>query len=147
MTPAAAAAEFRRMASQLPDVAAEAVTDGLGVLLESAIEQASGTETPADHRRKDHPYARRHGRVKPPNSDRVINVDGGGFRQDMDTEGPIESADQVAGAVVNFNEKEAWLLEGTETMLPRDLPGAVLERAGDEAERRVTRRIETHFNV
>lgn len=146
MSPAEAARLFRRMERELPDVAAAAVTDGLGVLLESAIEQASGTETQADHRRNDHPIARRHGRVKPPHPPRVINVDGGGFRRDMDTEGPIESADQVAGAVVNFNEKEAWLLEGTETMLPRDLPGAVLERAGPEAERRAERRMAAFFD-
>lgn len=146
MTPLQAAREFERMALDLPGVARAAVADGLEIMLEDAQRLSSGMETQAQHDAKGNPYARKWGKVKPPNDDVIINIGVGDFLRDMAVEGPIESADVVAGAVVNFNEKADWLTEGTETLLGRDLPGAVEERTAEAVEAVIEARIERFFN-
>lgn len=137
---------FDQLARELPDVAAAAVTDGLDVMLLDAQRLSSGMETAVDHRRKDHPYAKRHKQVKAPSDPIIINFQTGDFLRNWATEGPIESADQIAGSVVNFDDKAGWLEEGTKVMLGRDLPGAVEERTAADVEAAVERRIEQIFN-
>lgn len=141
-----AAREFERMARDLPNVARAAVADGLEVMLEDAQRLSSGMETAVDHRRKDHPYATRHQQVKAPNDPVIINFQTGDFLRDWVTEGPIESADEVTGAVVNVNEKADWLEEGTLKMLGRDVPGAVEERTAEAVAAAVEARFTRFFD-
>ena len=147
MTPAEAAAQLHRMASELPDVCAEAVDDGLDIIREEAMRLSSGMETRADHHRKDHPYARRHKRIKPPNDAILINFQTAEFLHDWEKTPVIESADAVAGAVVNFNEKADWLEFGTRLMFPRDVPGHAELRTEPEVTELIERRLTDFFDV
>lgn len=147
MNPAESAAMLRRMANELPAVTREAVDDGLDIIREDAMRLSSGMETRADHFRKDHPYARRHKRIKPPNDPILINFQTAEFLHDWEKTPVTENAGEVSGAVVNFNEKADWLEFGTKLMFPRDVPGHVELRTEPEVMELIERKLSDFFDV
>jgi hypothetical protein len=80
-------------------------------------------ETGIDHYRKDHPYARRHGKVKRPNDPVTINFQTGAFLQAWRSEGPSPAGGGgLSGTVFNTDPKADWLHRGTRKMLGRPVP-------------------------
>ena len=93
--------------------------------LTEARRLSSGPLSPADKRRADYPYARRHGpqgkpSAQPGGSAAIINVVTGRFKAAWRTEqGATRAGTMASGSLVNRDEKTDWLTEGTRYMISR----------------------------
>jgi hypothetical protein len=124
--------DLTRLANQIEQAAREAMSDALQVTLIEAKRLSSGFETRKDHRRNDHPYARRHGRVKPPNDPFLINAQSGRFLQSWERREPQDAGGKLVGVVTNSDPKGELLGRGTRLMLARPLP-VVVAPLGEQA--------------
>lgn len=124
--------ELTRLANQIEQAAREAMAEALQVTYIEAKRLSSGFETRKDHRRNDHPYARRHGRVKPPNDPFLINAQSGRFLKSWEQQEPREEGGKLAGVVTNRDPKGELLGRGTRLMLARPLP-VVVAPVGEQA--------------
>lgn len=117
--------DLTRLANQIEQAARAAMSDALQVTLIEAKRLSSGFETRKDHRRNDYPYARHHGRVKPPHDPFLINAQSGRFLQSWERQEPRDEGGKLSGVVTNSDPKGELLGRGTRLMLARPLPVVV----------------------
>jgi len=103
--------------------AAEALT--LADAKEEALDASSGTISTAELRRRDHPYAVRHGTAK--EDPEVINEQEGRFKRRWQTRRPIKTGTRLEGRLRNTDPK-AKHMHGTDVMLPRPIIRRVSRR-------------------
>lgn len=97
---------LRETADRLESRAAAAVANTLDDLQRAAEGRSRGPLTPADLRRLDHPYARRHGpRLNPD----IVNEQSGGFAGNWRQDGPHVRAGGIEGSVYNADPKAPFL--------------------------------------
>lgn len=102
------AAGLRRVAAAWPENIRKAEAASGRELLERAIENSSGTLSPADLRRQDHPYARRHG--EPRQDPDVVNVGKTRvFQHSWHLDGPRVEGGTVRTAIFNTDPKGGYL--------------------------------------
>lgn len=131
---------FADLGRQLQAKAEQAVKKTLEDLKAEAVAATSGSLSPADLRRLDHPYARRHG--VPGLDPDTLNVGTGALRASWQTEGPLYEGGVLTGRLFNTDPKAGdWLEPGTRTMFPR----APHEKAAAKVEPDLLRRLEELF--
>jgi hypothetical protein len=139
MTPERAAAEFARVARELPEAVRGVVRQSAVELLSFAREQSSGPLQERDLARMDHPYARRHGR--PRLNPNLINRRLGNFYAGWDLEGPFAVGGAFSASVFNTSDEAEYLADGTRFMFERHPEEAALEREQPLFEARAEREI------
>ena len=125
MTPAAAAAHFRRAAAAVrPAVIAEE-QQAVQQAKAKAVALSSGPHSTAQLRAAGHPYSRR----KPDASydAAIINVQTGAFRGAWQTASPIGDGSRITGGAVN-RDRAAKYMSGTKNMIARPI-GAAVQRS------------------
>lgn len=130
---------------ELPRAAVDAADQGLTLLQERAVELSSGPATPADLERAGRPYRKQRGKKRRRGGGAadpaVINIDSGDFVSAWGHRVDLTGED-VGGEVFNTDWKADLLAEGTETMVPRPLPEAVVKEMRAEVMAVVERRLE-----
>lgn len=136
---------LRTMVIELPRAAVDAADQALSLLQERAEDLSSGPATAADLRRAGHPYRRpsggkrRKGAALARNPE-VINIQSGDFVSAWGHHVDLEGA-EVGGEVFNTDPKAELLASGTDAMVPRPLPDAVVAEMEAEVMRTVERRL------
>lgn len=102
---------------------AEALT--LADAKEEAIIASSGPLKTPELRRRDHPYARRHGEAT--EDPEVINEQTGRFKRSWRSVRPTRTGNLLRSRLENTDEKAPYM-HGTETMLPRPIIRRVKRR-------------------
>lgn len=103
--------------------AAEALT--LADAKEEALEASSGPLSTAELRRRDHPYAVRHGVAT--EDPEVINEQTGRFKRRWQTRRPIKTGTRLESRLRNTDPKAKYM-HGTDVMLPRPIIRRVARR-------------------
>lgn len=136
LTFAEAAAWFEQSAQDFDADFRSAEERTLDDLYGVAVELSSGTLTPKDLRRMDHPYAKRHG--APKLNPGIINAQSGDFRGAWEREEPKADGDGLTSALYNTDPKaEKWLQPGTKFMVARPIDAAIEERVAPRREARI----------
>ncbi len=122
------AGAFDRYAKQIDSEIVKAVATATMKLKDEAVRRSSGPLGSPELRRRDHPYATRHGPLgnvsaQPAGGPGVINVQTGGFRSDWVADRPrtTDGGRAVSGRVSNQNEVSDILKHGTRFMVPRPI--------------------------
>lgn len=125
-----AAEALQRIAAGIERGVVRVAQEGAERLKERAEELSSGPATPADLRQAGHPYGRKGGPKQqkgradfPPE---VINIGQGDFVSAWGFRVDLTDADVITGEVFNTDPKAELLEAGTDRMLARPLPEAVL---------------------
>lgn len=126
---------MRRLSDAFREHCRQAVEEIQAAVLEEAVQLSSGTATPQQLRRDDHPYARRHGRIRAPYHHALINRQSGAFAARWRKEPAEETAGGFEAAVVNDDPKGPWLTEGTPLMLERSLVEEIVLNTEERAAR------------
>jgi len=134
-----------RLADGLEHEGQAALSEALTFTLSQAKRLSSGMETRKDHARKDHPYARRHGQIKRPNDNVIINFQTGEFLLAWQMDGPQPDGDGLAGSVFNTDWKAGLLHAGTAKMLGRPLPEHAALDGAEELRRVLEQRLSKLF--
>ena len=121
----------------------DAESANLQTTLEAARLYSSGPYSSADLTALGHPYATRAPAPLLPAG--IINEQSDVFLSSWETEGPTEEGGALSSAVWNTALYAPFLDEGTELMIPRPLPEAVVEEVQAEVEERRLRAIEEAF--
>ena len=122
MTPAAAAAHFRRAAAAVrPAVIAEE-QQAVQQAKAKAVALSSGPHSTAHLRAAGHPYSRR--RPDASYDAAIVNFQTGSLRSAWQAALPAVSGDSVVGGVVN-RDRAAKYMSGTKRMIERPVAAAV----------------------
>ncbi len=113
-----AAAELRRRIPKLKELHSKAMDEIASYGMKQAIKRSSGPYSMADLRKRDHPYAKRHGSPKLDPS--RINVQSGAFRESW-----YAVRTPKGRAIINENKVADYLVLGTETMFARPIDKAI----------------------
>lgn len=123
MTIVQAKSQVRKVQADLKREAQGAVSRSLTKGKNEARRMSSGPLSLAELRRRDHPYARRHGgglwSVMPKRTPAVINVQTGAFRDAWATDRPRADDRTVTGRLSNQDRVADWLRLGTRRMVAR----------------------------
>ena len=143
MSPDEAADRLEKWSADLRTNLGTAARANLADLLETARRHSSGPLSTAELRRRDHPYARRHG--APQEDPAAINRQSGAFLAAWESEGPDEDGDDLTVSVFNTDWKAPLLEAGTRFMFERPLPEAVEAEVEPRAAERVEKALEDSF--
>jgi len=124
-TPRAVAERLRRIASAIVAESLKAETETIRELAKRAVKITSGPLSTAELRKRDHPYARRHGRITRA-SPWLINRQSGALVADWTTGLPVLQGGRIHSYVMNNNEVIGYLTDGTSKMLPRHIDDRLL---------------------
>lgn len=137
MTPEAAARELERRAREFEQGARTLVDRTANDALAAAIRWSSGTASPADLRREDHPYARRHG--APRRNPRRVSRQSGAFVARW-ARSPVRETDGgFSASVTNDDPKTGFFVHGTRLMFARRPDEAAEEEVRPRFERGLAR--------
>lgn len=92
---------------------------------QEALEASSGALSTAELRRRDHPYARRHGSAT--EDPQILNSQSGDFRRAWRASAVTRRVGKLTGTVRNTDRKAKYM-RGTEKMLPRPVAARVITR-------------------
>jgi hypothetical protein len=144
VTPDALAADLERIAAGFERAATEAVDATLETGLALARSHSTGGLDEAGLRAADHPFARRHGSIRPPGRDDQINLRSGAFYGGWEKEDARVVGDAAEGSLFNVSEEARYLFDpeeskhpdgGTDLMLGRNLPAALEKELAPVLER------------
>lgn len=90
-----------------------------------ALEASSGPLKTPELRRRDHPYARRHGEAT--EDPEVINEQSGRFKRSWRSVRPTRTGNRLRSRLENTDDKAPYM-HGTEAMLPRPIIRRVKRR-------------------
>jgi hypothetical protein len=153
MTPMQAARKLRDVQREIHREAVLAVQKAMRRVKVDARQLSSGTLSLADLRRRDHPYARRHGPLgnvgaMPGGDPAVVNRHRGQFYDAWQLYLPVISSPTISGKLVNASDVADYLQFGTKTMAPRTIAQALEGRArfyGEQEVSRAMRALETKY--
>ena len=119
----------RKIASLRSEITREkqlAVKRTLAKAKTEAKRMSSGPLTPRELRKRDHPYATRHGVLgnvakMPKRSRSLINVGTGEFREHWGTDNPQKGDSIVSGRLYNLSPIADYLIHGTSKMTRRPI--------------------------
>lgn len=133
---AEAAAWFTDSAQEFEDDFRSAEERTVDDLHNTAVELSSGSLTPADLRRMDHPYAKRHG--TPKLNPGIINAQSGDFRGAWERDAVKPARDGLTSGIFNTDPKaEKWLQPGTKFMVARPVDAEIEDRVAPRREGRI----------
>lgn len=139
MRPEDAAAFFRTLEGRVRSGASRGMERALDVVQERAEDLSSGPHRLDELAAAGHPYRRSGGPRKQAGvsgyAPEVINVQDGDFVSAWGQEGPGGTPDEISGAVDNSDLKADLLADGTDRMIARPLPEAVVRETRPDVER------------
>ncbi|WP_395089293.1 hypothetical protein [Armatimonas sp.] len=120
-----ALAIFEGLEKRVREVTAKAETLTQEDAQRELMEASSGGLSTAELRRRDHPYARRHGTAR--EDPKVINEQTGKFKRSWRATRPTRTGNLLRSRIRNTDPK-AKFMHGTETMVPRPIIRRVRRR-------------------
>lgn len=119
MTPEEFQAFLKRAAELMREGLRQAVRDTQQDAWTLAREYSSGNLSAAEQRRRDHPYAKRHG--GPQANPLIVNVQSGDFRESWELSPIRESDGELFARVFNESRAAPYLAGGTRYMFERPI--------------------------
>lgn len=142
-----AAQQLRKAMQDIENAAVAGVRRSITKGVDVARQLSSGPLSVPDKRRRDHPYATRHGELgktsaQPGGTAAIINIVTGRFKQGWQSEAGTPQPGTIAsGRIVNRDEKADLLTSGTEKMIARPIDFEVEARLRGIAEREIADRV------